>query len=375
MNAVSRPVGVNCSRSRRGLFLGALVAAFILATLLSPAAQAQPFGAWLTLPGPTNGYINIPSSVSLNPASELTIEGWVNVSIPAGKQCISLFGKNWTKTWWVGVCTGNVLRSYVRGYDNSGVSGAHSFRDSGTVPPGEWTHVAIVVSATQRLHYINGELVGSWAEAGALPSIGDPVQIGSDVQYTNTPAGAIDEVRLWSVARTQAQIRSTINVPVNTAQPGLVAVWPLNASATDVVGGHNGAFGGSGAGYLSFPAGPPCSLSNANQLCLRGRFLITTTFRTATPPNPTDGMGHVADFAANSGIFWFFSDDNWEVMVKAINACGLNSHYWIYSAATTDRFYRMNVFDTHAFQNKVYFNYAGLPAPAVTDSSAFATCP
>ncbi|HEV7786488.1 MAG TPA: hypothetical protein VGQ28_14170, partial [Thermoanaerobaculia bacterium] len=102
---------------------------------------------------------------------------------------------------------------------------------------------------------------------------------------------------------------------------------------------------------------------------------ITATFRTATAPGPSDGTAHVVVAGANSGIFWFFSSDNWEVMVKAINACALNSHYWIYSAATTDRFYRMEVFDTLHFQNKVYFNYAGPPAPAVTDSSAFATCP
>jgi hypothetical protein len=362
-------------RTDRRLFPGALLAAVALAALLSPAAQAQPFGSWLTLPGPTNGFVTIPSSVSLNPASELTIEGWVNVSIPAGQQCVSLFGKNWTKTWWVGVCTGNVLRSYVRGYDSSGSSGSHSFRDSGTVPPGEWTHVAVVVSATQRFHYINGEFVGSWAETGALPSDTDAAQIGSDVQYTHTPAGAIDEVRLWSVARTQDQIRSTINVPVNTAQPGLVAVWPLDGNANDVVGGHNGTLGGSGAHYMSFAAGPACAGTTATQLCLQGRFQITATFRTTTPPNPSDGTGHVVFGGANSGIFWFFSSDNWEVMVKAINGCALNNHYWIYSAATTDRFYRLEVFDTVHFQNKVYFNYAGPPAPAVTDSSAFATCP
>jgi hypothetical protein len=78
---------------------------------------------------------------------------------------------------------------------------------------------------------------------------------------------------------------------------------------------------------------------------------------------------------ANSGIFWFFSSDNWEVMTKALNGCSLNSHYWIFSAATTNVFYRMDVFDVRAGQQKIYFNYPGPPAPAVTDVDAFATCP
>jgi len=360
MNAVSRS-----ARMGRQLFLGALLAALALATLFSPAAQAQPFGAWLTLTGPTSGYVNVPSVAALNPSSAITIEGWVNVTDLGG--CSNIVGKNYQQAYWIGIC-GTTLRSYLKG--------SGSLKDGGTLPAGQWTHFAVVYDGVTRKHYINGEVVFSVADTGSLPATGDPLEIGSDVRYPNhTPHGAMNEIRLWNVARTQDQIRSTINVPITTSQTGLVAVWSLEATANDVVGGHNGTLTGSGVGYLSFPAGPPCSASTASQLCLLSRFQITTTFRTATAPGPSDGGSHVVVASAKSGIFWFFSSDNWEVMVKAINGCGLNNRYWIYSAATTDRFYRMEVFDTVHFVNKVYFNYAGPPAPAVTDSSAFATCP
>ena len=185
------------------------------------------------------------------------------------------------------------------------------------------------------------------------------MQIGSDVSWPQTPTGSIDEVRLWNVARTQSQIRSAINVPITTGQPGLVALWPLNASAVDFAGGHNGTLNGSGIGYLTFAAGPTsCGASTTAALCLQTRFQITTKWRTnPTPGTPTDGDGHVVVAGSNSGIFWFFSSDNWEVMVKAINGCALNNHYWIYSAATTDQFYRMEVFDYKGLKNKIYFNY------------------
>jgi hypothetical protein len=350
--------------ARGARLLGTLVAAFTVSAFLVPAAQAQPFVAWLTLTGPASGYVNVPSVAALNPSSAITIEGWVNVTDLGG--CGNIIGKNYKQAWWIGIC-GTTLRSYLKG--------SASLKDGGTLPAGQWTHFAVVFDGVTRKHYINGELVLNVPDAGFLPATGDPVQIGSDVQYGNhTPHGAINEVRLWNVARTQEQIRSTINVPINTAQPGLVSVWSLQATANDVVGGHNGTLSGSGVGYLNFPAGPPCSASTVNQLCLQGRFLITTTFRTATAPGSSDGMAHVVVAGANSGIFWFFSSDNWEVMVKAINACTLNNRFWIYSAATTDRFYRMEVFDTRGFRNKIYFNYPGSPAPAVTDSSAFATC-
>jgi len=363
----------------KGRIPGALLLVGILAVLAAPAAQAQPFGAWATFSGPTNGYINVPDSSALNPTGAITIEAWINVTIPAGQQCISIAGKGWTEAWWLGVCQlgpNQVVRSYVRGYDgtNGSVNGKIN-RDAGIVPPGQWTHVAVVFNGAQRLHYINGELVGSWLETQALTTSARPVQIGSDFSYNHTPAGAIDEVRLWNVGRTVSQIRSTINIIVHSAQPGLVAVWPLDGNANDVVGGHNGTVMGSGVGALTFPAIASCGSSTTSALCLQGRFAITTKFRTATAPGPTDGSGHVVVAGANSGIFWFFSSDNWEVMVKALNACALNSHYWIYSAATTDRFYRMEVLDVRAGVQKIYFNYAGPPAPAVTDSEAFATCP
>lgn len=61
--------------------------------------------------------------------------------------------------------------------------------------------------------------------------------------------------------------------------------------------------------------------------------------------------------------------------VKVLNACVLNDRIWVFSAATTNVFYRLEAFDVQAGVNKIFFNYPGPPAPAVTDTSAFATCP
>jgi hypothetical protein len=363
-----------------GRFLGILLLGAALAALAAPAAQAQPFGAWATFSGPTNGYINIPDSAALNPTGAITIEAWVNVSIPGASGCVSLVGKGWTESWWLGVCQNGinqVLRSYVRGYDStSGSTNGKINRDAGIVPVGQWTHIAVVWNGTQRLHYINGEQVGVWAESQPLTTSTRPVRIGSDYSFANTPHGAIDEVRIWNVARSVSQIRGTINVITHTPQAGLVAVWPLDASPNDPVGGHNGTVMGSGVAALTFPAILNCGSSTVNGLCLNTRFAVTAKWRTnPTPGTPTDGDAHVVVAGPNSGIFWFFSSDNWEVMVKVLNACGLNNRYWVFSAATTNVFYRMEVFDVRAGVNKVYFNYPGPPAPAVTDVDAFATCP
>ena len=347
------------------------VAFAALALLGAAAAGAQPFDAWYVLSGPVNGWINVPDSPSLDISGNFTIEAWVSITNSASSEdCRTIAGKQFTTAWWIGQCTVGgqpLLRSYLKG--------SGSLRQGGVIPRGVLTHVAVVFNGTQRLHYINGELAAAFTESGPLPTNGQPLQIGSDVAWVHSPTGLIDEVRLWNVARSTDQIRANLNKRIS-AQPGLVARWTLDATANDAVGGHNGTVQGSGTGFLTFPAGPHCTSSTVAALCLQSRFLITTKWRTnPAPGTPTDGNGSVVVAGSNSGIFWFFSSDNWEVMVKAINGCGLNSRYWIFSAATTNVFYRMEVLDVKAGVQKIFFNYPGPPAPAVTDVNAFATCP
>lgn len=349
--------------SRSGKVLLLALCAFAVLMALPERSEAQPFGAWLTLAGhPTNGYVQIPHSAALNPTTAITIEAWVNIRDNAG--CSSIIGKDYHEAYWVGIC-GTTLRAYLRGDG--------SLHDAGTIPVGKWTHIAVTSDGTSQKHYINGELIQTFAAGGGPRASTDPVRIGSDVSWNFTPQGSIDEVRLWNVARTLEQIRSTINVPITADQPGLVSVWALNGNPNDVIGTHEGAMGGGGTGFLTFPVAVSCGASSGFNHCLDGRFVVTTDWRTGPS---TSGRGSVVPFPpSSSGLFWFFNPDNWEVMVKVVDGCGLNNRYWVFSAATTNVFYRMEVFDIQAGVNKVYFNYPGPPAPAVTDTNAFATCP
>jgi len=351
------------SASRPLLSLRLLGLAALTAALLPGVAGAQPFGTFLLLNGPTSGYVDVPSSPALNPTGAITIEAWVNVTDADG--CSSIIGKDWQVSWWVGIC-GTTLRSYLKG-NTSQVNG-------GLLNPGEWNHIAVVYDGAQRRHYVNGELVQFHNETGALPASAADLQIGSDFNWPHTPHGTIDEVRLWNIARTQAQIRAGMS-GLSSAPPGLVALWPLNNNTTDVVGGHNGTLQGSAA-YGFNGTGPSCApAASSTALCLLDRFLITAKSRVGAQSTAEATANVVAVSNPGSGLFWFFSADNWEVMVKALNGCGLNNRYWIFSAATTNVFYRMTVYDYHTGTQKIYFNYPGPPAPAVTDVNAFATCP
>ncbi len=338
------------------------IVAFVLAAIApTGTAAAQPFGAWAIFSHSASGnYYQIPSSPALNPTAQITIEGWVDVSDP-GSSCSNILGKGWMDSWWVGICD-TTLRSYLRGNNSQ--------RNAGQIGQPGWHHFAVTFDGAHRCHYIDGEVAACWAETAPLGTNSQPVRIGSDVDYASfTPDGVINELRLWNVARTTAQIRATINKPITTPMPGLVAVW-AQGGPYDVVGPHDGVEVGT-VPKLTFPVTTlPCS-TTANVLCVADHYSVTVKWRTTTDT----GNGVVAVSAPSSGVFWFFTPDNWELMVKVLYGCPINDRYWVFSAATTNVFYRMEVFDSLDGVNKVYFNYPGPPAPAVTDTAAFATCP
>lgn len=342
------------------LRLAGLHFAGALGLLFATFAEGQPFGAWMTSTSAATGrYIEIPSSPDLNPTDQITIEAWVSVS---GGNCPTILGKGYVSTYWVGVC-GGVLRSYLKG--------SSSQRNGGVVPVGQWTHVAVTFDGTTQRHYINGELITSFPLTGPLPTNASAARIGSDVDWLHGPDGAIDEVRLWNVARTTDEIRSAINVPISTPQPGLVAVWSLDASGADVIGSHEGTNVG-GVTFLNGAIAPGC-VASSTFLCLDGRFSVGVEWRDFAGHT---GVGTVVPGAsADSGIFWFFAPNAWEVLAKTVNGCGLNNRYWAFGAATTNVFYRLEFTDVHAGVSKIYFNYPGVASPAITDAAAFATCP
>jgi predicted esterase len=119
-------------------------------------------------------------------------------------------------------------------------------------------------------------------------------------------------------------------------------------------------------------AGSTC-VPTATILCLnRGRFRVQVHW----DANGSSGEGMVVPGAsADSGLFWFFSPENWELMVKVLDGCALNQRYWVFAAATTNVHYVLMVTDTATGGVARYENPAGKPAAATTDTGAFPTCP
>jgi plastocyanin len=117
----------------------------------------------------------------------------------------------------------------------------------------------------------------------------------------------------------------------------------------------------------------PC-VATGGAVCINNdRFKVEVDWRNATGSG--QGTGVDLPFAPDSGVVYFFSPDNLELLIKVLNACPLNNRYWVFFAATTNVEFTLTVTDTQSGRTKVYFNPLNRSAPPVQDVEAFATCP
>ncbi len=72
-----------------------------------------------------------------------------------------------------------------------------------------------------------------------------------------------------------------------------------------------------------------------------------------------------------AGLFWFFSGDNPELLVKVLDGCASNGRHWLFAAAATNTAYTLEVLDTLTGRRRVYTNADLAPASPVLDPAAF----
>ncbi len=103
---------------------------------------------------------------------------------------------------------------------------------TGTVNWNTWMHVAITNDGKVACTYVNGELVAKGASDTLLPD-NTPFIVGRnlDGKKSNFFKGAIDEVRVWSIAHTQEDIQRTMHRPLVGYEPGLTLYWSMEAGS------------------------------------------------------------------------------------------------------------------------------------------------
>jgi hypothetical protein len=121
----------------------------------------------------------------------------------------------------------------------------------------------------------------------------------------------------------------------------------------------------------SAPAGGCAASTTA--LCLQGgRFQVTAHFDAG---GGNAGSANAVQLTPDTGYLWFFSSANVEAVVKVLDACALNSRFWVFAGGLTDVNVTLTVTDTKTSTTRTYVNPAKTAFLPIQDTSAFATCP
>jgi concanavalin A-like lectin/glucanase superfamily protein/List-Bact-rpt repeat protein/fibronectin type III domain protein len=116
----------------------------------------------------------------------------------------------------------------------------HPVSGTTTIVNGTWYHAAATYDGTSWRLYLNGNLeatlaVGQPVQSNSIQRLGLGAALNSTGTVSGGLNGVLDEARIWSGARTQAQIQATMNTPIASPQAALVARWGLDEGAGTVV--------------------------------------------------------------------------------------------------------------------------------------------
>ena len=109
-------------------------------------------------------------------------------------------------------------------------------------------------------------------------------------------------------------------------------------------------------------AGPGGCQPSDTALCLQGgRFRVEARWRDF---QGNGGVGRALPLTGDTGMFWFFSPGNVEVLLKVLDGRGLNDHFWVFYGALSNVEYSLTVTDTQTGLSRRYSNPAGQLASA-----------
>jgi hypothetical protein len=194
--------------------------------------------------------------------------------------------------------------------------GGNGFNSTQSVADGNWHHIAVTynnAAATKARMYIDGVLEISANFTQTVNTATGGIRLGRRVDNINNFDGVIDEVRIWNVVRTAAEISGTMNVEFCTPPAGLVAYYKFNQGAAaasntglntlnDLAGTNNGTL-------TSF------ALNGTSSNWVNGRILIAGTTTDSIMVSACDS------YIAPSGTVTFTATGNYTDTLQSAAGC------------------------------------------------------
>jgi hypothetical protein len=224
-----------------------LMALALIGISIQSNAQCTANTKSITLNG-TTSYVSFTTDNNLQLDSAITVEAWIKPSA---------FGPNHYSnsiackhSWSLNGEQGFVLRCGGSGQLSFTFCGVDTLGNTMSWQPivspanvltlNTWAHVAATFDGDSSKLFVNGIKVASQYFRGTMkPNTSYPMRIGrlSDAVQSDARAfnGQIDEVRIWNIAKPQAEILAGYNRHISPTSNGLVGYWNFNiASGTTV---------------------------------------------------------------------------------------------------------------------------------------------
>ena len=197
----------------------------------------------------------------------LTVELWIRPDGMTNRsQLVGKWGESTNQEYRLFIF-GNIIRLDLRDQSAGATTWAYTATSQAGLVGG-WHHVAVTydgrggaTAANGITFYIDGVSVpvtrGNNAAYVAMENLSGPLQIGRESPGWSQYDGGLDELRLWSVARTVSELQATLTTELTGSEPGLRAYWRFNEGSGTTVAGDG-------------PADQPMTLSNGPLWVARG---------------------------------------------------------------------------------------------------------
>lgn len=246
------------------------------------------------------GAVTAPNASHLNSANA-TISFWVKpTAFPGQGEVYLLSNGGWQQRWKIS------LPAHGKPVFTTHSGGACcSDMDSGEnneLQVGVWTHVVMVHDGAKNKIFFNGALMNEKDVSGALDATTHPLGIGYDpIDNANFFNGALDEVMIFDVALSDAQITALYNAQNTppTVASGVVASYSFNGDGLDGSGfGNHADLKGAASATDRFGFGRSAALCDgaSTEITAPNSAHLNSPFTTVSfwvKPNSLPGSGEV----------------------------------------------------------------------------------